>query len=120
MNHDSLEQGGRAAAAGEYRTGGTLGTTIYQGERSPGQQPVAMVFNLPVNDACDLAARIVALLNRERSDEFLVRLRDAAQAEADATVAERERCAKITERWGRNEDEWLAAEHLAKEIRDGA
>ncbi len=49
-----------------YRTGSTLGTTLFRGPRTDGQQPVGIVFNLPPEEARTLAARIVCLLNKER------------------------------------------------------
>lgn len=43
-----------------YRTGSSLGTTIY---RDGDEQPVAMVFNLPPAIAKELASAIVEFLN---------------------------------------------------------
>ncbi len=46
-----------------YRVGGSLGTSIYDGPKTEDQQPIAMFFNLPVEEARRLAALTVEALN---------------------------------------------------------
>jgi len=46
-----------------WRVGNSLGTTIYRGDKTDDQQPVAIIFNMPLEEAQELALAITDLLN---------------------------------------------------------
>jgi hypothetical protein len=76
--------------AENYRTGNSLGTTLFHGPRTEGQQPVGIVFNLPLAEARALAERIVCLLNRKphARDSAGARYENLLAAQAQALEAQ--------------------------------